>query len=42
MFFPLQATLRYKESLDPEAAEVADVESLIRRWVSFYSALILL
>ncbi|CAG9538151.1 unnamed protein product [Cercopithifilaria johnstoni] len=27
-----QATLRYKESLDPQSSEFADVEALIRRW----------
>uniref|UniRef100_A0A8R1TT49 Ubiquitin-like domain-containing protein n=1 Tax=Onchocerca volvulus TaxID=6282 RepID=A0A8R1TT49_ONCVO len=27
-----QATLRYKENLDPQSSEVADVEALIRRW----------
>ncbi|KAM3725084.1 Large proline-rich protein [Dirofilaria immitis] len=27
-----QATLRYKESLDPQSSEVADVEALINRW----------
>uniref|UniRef100_A0A1I7VFW5 Ubiquitin-like domain-containing protein n=1 Tax=Loa loa TaxID=7209 RepID=A0A1I7VFW5_LOALO len=27
-----QATLRYKESLDPQSSEVADVEALIHRW----------
>lgn len=32
-----QATLRYKEILGPHSSEVADVEALIRRWVSFYS-----
>uniref|UniRef100_A0AAF5RTH2 Ubiquitin-like domain-containing protein n=1 Tax=Wuchereria bancrofti TaxID=6293 RepID=A0AAF5RTH2_WUCBA len=27
-----QATLRYKESLDPQSSEFADVEALVRRW----------
>ncbi|EJW75263.1 hypothetical protein WUBG_13829, partial [Wuchereria bancrofti] len=26
------ATLRYKESLDPQSSEFADVEALVRRW----------